>query len=186
MRSSTARRSKFSCGFLHPPPIPQPQLESASFIDYKGKPGDKDDPAQGKGMRLVPILSADKPALRAIIAEYIATKKPVKVGKGNESTIEKICSFAFKSNANTLHEPDGGVLDDLLRRVLPEGAPEIRGIITAPVMPHLPTSTAPKDLLRPDADYSSSQNQDSTPGPACSWHQSEQLSTYLQSQHQSK
>ena len=48
---------------------------------FKGKPGDKDDPAQGKGMRQVPILGADKSTLRAIIAEYIATKKPVKVGK---------------------------------------------------------------------------------------------------------
>ena len=63
-------------------------------------------------MRQVPILGADKSTLRAIVAEYIATKKPVKVGK--DIYEEKIYSFAFKGNANTRHEPDGGVLDNLL------------------------------------------------------------------------
>jgi Primase C terminal 2 (PriCT-2) len=122
---------------------------------YKGKPGDPDDPARGRGMRLIPMISADKPGLRAIIAQFVATKKRVKIGKvGNKNVyIEKICSFAFKGNADTLHEPDASVLDDLLRRVLPERAPEIRGIVSAPVMPNLPTSTAPKALLRPDADF---------------------------------
>ena len=121
---------------------------------YKGKPGDPDDPARGKGIRLIPMISADKPALRAIIAEHIATEKRIKAGKagGKDLFVKRICSFAFKPSADTSCEPDGSVLDDLLRRVLPERLPTIKGIISAPIMPRLPASTNPEDLLRPDAD----------------------------------
>jgi hypothetical protein len=47
----------------------------------------------------------------------------------------------FKSTARIYEEPDAGVLKDLLKRCLVAQVPEIRGVITAPVMPDLPRST---------------------------------------------
>jgi hypothetical protein len=120
--------------------------------NYEGPPGGKDDPVKG-GMRLTPVLS-DTEAVRALIAEHIAIKVPVKKGTGRKAIYENvISSFAFKSNTSILQGPDAAVLRDLCKRALPERAPEVVGVITAPVMPRLPISTRPKDLLREDADY---------------------------------
>jgi hypothetical protein len=117
--------------------------------NYQGPPGGKDDPVKG-GMLLTPILS-DTEAVRAIIAEHIATKIPVK--KSGTTYENVIGSFEFKPSTSILRGPDAAVLKDLCKRALPERASEVVGIITAPVMSKLPISTKPKDLLREDADY---------------------------------
>ena len=123
---------------------------------YKGNPGDPKDPARGKGMRLIPVLSTDTKTMRRYIAKHIAIKKTVKIGK-----IERkiICSPAFKSNASILQEPDAGVLEDIIKHAMSEQAPGIKNVISAPLMLHLPASTRPEDLLRPDAATSTQNHQ---------------------------
>jgi hypothetical protein len=120
---------------------------------YKGHPGDVGDPARHAGERLVPILPSDAEALRDIIAGQVATKRRVNRGtKKNPNWYEEIGSFAFKPSAKVHEEPDAGVLKDLGKRALVAQVPEIVGVITAPVMPSLPLSTNPDDLLQPGAD----------------------------------
>jgi hypothetical protein len=65
---------------------------------------------------------------------------------------KEIAPFAFKPSAKLHEEPDAGVSKDLLKRELLHHVSEILGVITAPVMPHLPISTRPDVLLRPGAD----------------------------------
>src|SRR5262249_17592256 len=120
---------------------------------YKGHPGDVGDPARHAGERLVPILPSDAEALRDIIAGQVATKRRVNRGtKKNPNWYEEIGSFAFKPSAKVHEEPDAGVLKDLGKRALVAQVPEIVGVITAPVMPTLPLSATPEDLLQPGAD----------------------------------
>jgi hypothetical protein len=120
---------------------------------YKGHPGDVGDPAIHAGERLVPILPSDAEALRDIIAERVATKRRVNRGtKTNPIWGEEIASFSFKPSAKLHEEPDAGVLKDLGKRALVAHVPEIVGVITAPVMPNLPLSTNPDDLLQVAAD----------------------------------
>jgi hypothetical protein len=116
---------------------------------YTGRLGDPGDPALHAGERLVPILPADSEALRENIAEQVATKRHVNYGtKTNPDWREEIESLAFKPSAQIRNEPDAGVLKDLLKRDLVNRVPEVLGIITAPLMPNLPASTNPSDLLR--------------------------------------
>jgi hypothetical protein len=120
---------------------------------YKGHPGDVGDPARHAGERLVPILPSDAEALRDIIAEQVATKRRVNRGtKNNPIWRQEIASFPFKPSAKVHEEPDAGVLKDLGKRALVAHVPEIVGVITAPVMPNLPLSTNPDDLLQVAAD----------------------------------
>jgi hypothetical protein len=120
---------------------------------YTGRPGDPGDPALHAGERLVPILPADSEALREIIATNIATKRRVNRGtKTKPDWQEEIGSFAFKPSAKLHEEPDAGVLKDLGKRALVAKVPQIVGVITAPVMPNLPLSTNPNDLLQVGAD----------------------------------
>src|SRR5262249_50138755 len=121
--------------------------------NYNGPPGGEGDPVKG-GKRLTPVLHSDTEAVRAIIAEHIATKIAIQIGKGNKATIKNVIgSFAFKSNSDIRQGPDGPTLRDLCKRALPERASEVAGIVTAPIMARLPASTKPEDLLREDADY---------------------------------
>jgi hypothetical protein len=61
-------------------------------------------------------------------------------------------SFAFKPSAKLNDEPDAGILKDLGKRALVARVPEILGVVTAPVMPDLSSSTDPADLLKAGAD----------------------------------
>jgi hypothetical protein len=115
---------------------------------YQGPPEGADDPAIHAGERVMPILPSDTEALRAIIAEHVATKRHVKGTEANAAGHYEITSFAFKPSAKTHEEPDAGVLKDLLKWKLPRRVPEIMGVITAPVMPDLPASTKPDELLK--------------------------------------
>jgi hypothetical protein len=120
---------------------------------YEGRAGEVGDPALHAGERTVPILPSDTEALRDIIAENLATKRRVNEGtKANPKWREEIASFAFKPSATLHEEPDAGVLKDLSKRLLVARVPEILGVITAPVMPNLPSSTKPGDLLRTESD----------------------------------
>jgi hypothetical protein len=120
---------------------------------YEGRPGEAGDPALHAGRRPVPILPSDTEALRDIIAENLATKRRVNDGtKANPKWREEIASFAFKPSATLHEEPDAGVLKDLGKRLLAARVPEIFGVITAPLMPNLPPSTKPDDLLKAGAD----------------------------------
>jgi hypothetical protein len=120
---------------------------------YKGDPGGAGDPALHAGERLVPILPADSEALREITAIHIATKRRVNRGtKARPDWQEEIGSFAFKPSAKLHEEPDAGILKDLGKRALVAQVPQIVGVISAPVMPNLPLSTNPDDLLQPGAD----------------------------------
>jgi hypothetical protein len=120
---------------------------------YQGRPGGDGDPALHAGERLVPILQSDAEALREIIAENIARKRSVNHGTDKSPDWrDKFTSFAFKPSARLNHEPDAGVLKDLGKRALVARVPEILGVITAPVMPDLPSSTDPADLLKAGAD----------------------------------
>lgn len=120
---------------------------------YKGRPGEPGDPALHAGERLAPILPSDAEALREIVAAHVAAKRPVNDGtKANPIWREEIASFAFKPSARLHVEPDAAVLKDLLKRELPKRVPEIMGLITAPVMPDLPSSTNPDDLAKPGTD----------------------------------
>ena len=117
--------------------------------DYSGAHGEPGDPALHAGERLVPILPSDSEALREIIADYVATKRIINDGtKKNPIWREEIASFAFKTSAALHVGPDAGILKDLLKRELVTRVPEIKGIVTAPVMPDLPPSTKPDDLLK--------------------------------------
>ena len=99
----------------------------------------------------LPFLYSE--ALRELIAEYVAVEFWTRdKAAGDAAPGKRIGSFAFKPSAKIHVEPDAGVLKDLLKRELPLHVPEINGVITAPVMPDLPRSTQPDDLLRPDAD----------------------------------
>jgi hypothetical protein len=120
---------------------------------YRGPPNELGDPALRRGERLVPILSSDPEALREIIAAKIATKRRVNIGtKKKPEWHEEFGSFGFKSNAKIHEEPDAGVLKDLIKRGLVNSVPEVQGVITAPVMPALPASTRPDDLLQSGAE----------------------------------
>ena len=120
---------------------------------YEGRPGEVGDPALHAGERLVPILPSDTEALREIIAEHIATKRRINDGtKKNPIWREEISSFPFKPGTALHMGPDAGVLKDLGKRVLVAKVPEILGVITAPVMPDLPSSTRPDDLSKAAAD----------------------------------
>ena len=120
---------------------------------YEGRPGEVGDPALHAGERLVPILPSDTEALREIIAEHIATKRRINDGtKKNPIWREEISSFPFKPGTALHTGPDAGVLKDLGKRVLVAKVPEILGVITAPVMPDLPSSTKPDDLSKAAAD----------------------------------
>jgi hypothetical protein len=120
---------------------------------YTGRPGDAGDPALHAGERLIAMLPADLEALREIIAAGVATKRRVNDGtKAKPDWREEIVSFGFKPSAKLHDEPDAGVLKDLGKRVLIGQVPEIVGVITAPVMPNLPSSTNSDDLLQSDAD----------------------------------
>jgi hypothetical protein len=122
--------------------------------DYKGRPGDPGDPALHAGERLVPILPSDSEVLREIIAGQIAKKRRVNYGtKANPDWHEEIVSYGFKPSAQINNDPDAGVLKDLLKRELVTRVPEIIGVITAPVMPDLPCSTNPSDLMKAGADH---------------------------------
>jgi hypothetical protein len=115
---------------------------------FGGQPGALGDPALHVGERVVPLLPSDSEALREIIANQIATKRRVNVGTKTAPNWQgEITSFAFKSTARIYEEPDAGVLKDLLKRALVTEVPEIRGIITAPIMPDLPCSTKPAELV---------------------------------------
>jgi hypothetical protein len=120
-----------------------------TIYGFKGRP-DERDPAQHCGHRLIPILPTDSEALRELIAEKIAAE--FLKARGSVAPAKRIGSFAFKPSAKTNIEPDAGILKDLLKRALPSRVPEINGVVTAPVMPDLPRSTQPGDLLQPDAD----------------------------------
>ena len=112
----------------------------------------------------MPILRTDSEALRELIADNVAAEFPrtrpgavrqlgPKDKAGDDAApAKRIGSFGFKAGTQIHIEPDGGVLKDLLKRELPSRVPEINGVVTAPVMPDLPRSTQPDDLLRPDAD----------------------------------
>jgi hypothetical protein len=120
---------------------------------YQGRAGEPGDPALHAGQRLLPILPSDSEALRDIIAENLATKRRINDGsKANPKWREEIASFAFKPSARLHEEPDAGVLKDLSKRLLVARVPEILGVITAPLMPNLPSSTKPDDLLKPGTD----------------------------------
>src|SRR5439155_14237932 len=115
--------------------------------------GEVGDPALHAGERLVPILHSDAEALREVIAENVARKRSVNYGTNkNPDWRDETTSFAFKPSARLNEEPDAGVLKDLCKRILVARVPEIVGVITAPVMPHLPCSTRSVDLLQPGAD----------------------------------
>jgi hypothetical protein len=119
---------------------------------YKGEPGAPGDPALSKGLRLSPILPSDIEALRAIISKHVAAVKRENIGTEEEPEWQtKATSYQFKANTSTESGPDANVLKDLLKREIPNRVPEIVGIITAPVMPNLPST--PEDLLRAEADY---------------------------------
>lgn len=91
--------------------------------------------------------------MREIIADHVATKRRINDGtKKNPLWREEIASFGFKTSAALHVGPDAGILKDLLKRELVTRVPEIRGIVTAPVMPDLPASTCPADLLKLRAD----------------------------------
>jgi Primase C terminal 2 (PriCT-2) len=110
------------------------------------------DPADRASHRLLPILPSDTEALRELIAEHVAAEVPLNSKSTTEGgSASRIGSFGFKSSAKINIEPDAGVLKDLLKRELSQRVPEINGIITAPVMPDLPRSTNPCDLLQPNA-----------------------------------
>lgn len=120
---------------------------------YKGRAGDLSDPARHAGERLAPILPSDAEALREIIADHVATKRRINDGtKTNPIWREEIASFAFKTSAALHVGPDAGVLKDLLKRRLVTQVPEILGVITAPVMPELPSSTKPGELTKAGSD----------------------------------
>jgi hypothetical protein len=120
---------------------------------YTGRPGEPGDPARHAGERIVPILPSDSEALREIIAQQVATTRRVNYGTKNKPDWrEQVVSFGFKSSAQISSEPDAGVLKDLLKRGLVAQVPEILGVITAPVMPELPHSTNPGDLMKPGID----------------------------------
>jgi hypothetical protein len=120
--------------------------------NYTGLPGGKGDPVQG-GMYLTPVPASDTEAARAIIAERIATKITVVSGRSKTAIVRHVIgSFGFNSK-DIRQSPDAKVLTDLCKRALPERASEIVGVITAPVMPNLPVSTRPEDLLRADTDH---------------------------------
>jgi hypothetical protein len=119
---------------------------------YQGQPGGDGDPALHAGERLVPILQSDAEALREIIAENVARKRSVNHGTDkNPDCRDEITSFEFKPSAKLNDQPDAGVLKDLGKRALVARVPEILGVITAPVMPDLPSSTDPADLLKAGA-----------------------------------
>ena len=121
--------------------------------NYEGRPGEVGDPALHAGERLIPILPSDTEALREIIAEHIATKRRINDGtKKNPIWREEISSFPFKPGTALHIGPDAGVLKDFGKRVLVAKVPEILGVITAPVMPDLPSSTRPDDLSKAAAD----------------------------------
>jgi hypothetical protein len=121
--------------------------------NYKGRPGEVGDPALHAGERLVPILPSDTEALRDIISEHVATKRRINDGtKKDPIWREEISSFSFKPGTALHVGPDAGVLKDLCKRVLVAKVPEILGVITAPVMPDLPSSTKPDDLSKAAAD----------------------------------
>lgn len=121
--------------------------------NYEGRPGEVGDPALHAGERLVPILPSDTEALREIISEHIATKRRINDGtKKDPIWREEIASFSFKPGTALYVGPDAGVLKDLGKRVLAAKVPEILGVITAPVMPDLPSSTKPDDLSKVAAD----------------------------------
>jgi hypothetical protein len=121
--------------------------------NYKGRPGGLGDPALHAGERLVPILPSDTEALRDIISEHVATKRRINDGtKKDPIWREEIASFSFKPGTALHVGPDAGVLKDLCKRVLVAKVPEILGVITASVMPDLPSSTKPDDLSKADAD----------------------------------
>jgi hypothetical protein len=121
--------------------------------NYKGRPGEVGDPALHAGERLVPILPSDTEALRDIISEHVATKRRINDGtKKDPIWREEIASFSFKPGTALHVGPDAGVLKDLCKRVLVAKVPEILGVITAPVMPDLPSSTKPDDLSKAAAD----------------------------------
>ena len=120
---------------------------------YKDRPGDPGDPALHAGERLTPILPGNSEALREIIASRVATKRTVNKGtRKNPDWQEEIASFAFKPSAKLHEEPNSGVLKDLIKRELVSRVPEIIGVVTAPVMPDLPTSAKPDELTKPGAD----------------------------------
>jgi Primase C terminal 2 (PriCT-2) len=126
---------------------------SRKLHNYKGRPGELGDPALHAGERLVPILPSDTEALRDIISEHVATKRKINDGtKKNPIWREEIASFSFKPGTALHVGPDAGVLKDLCKRVLVAKVPEIVGVITAPVMPDLPSSTKPDDLSKAAAD----------------------------------
>jgi hypothetical protein len=121
--------------------------------NYKGHPGELGDPALHAGERLVPILPSDTEALRDIISEHVATNRRINDGtKKDPIWREEIASFSFKPGTALHVGPDAGVLKDLCKRVLVAKVPEIVGVITAPVMPDLPSSTKPDDLSKAAAD----------------------------------
>ena len=106
-------------------------------------------------MRLLPIQTSDLEALRADIAKYVATDVRVNINHGTGQKADwqsRIVSFAFNEK-NIQLGPDVNILKDLAKRALPDRLPEVNGIITAPVMPILPASTKPEDLLRNIAGY---------------------------------
>jgi hypothetical protein len=120
---------------------------------YQGEPGRPGDPALHAGERLVPILATDLEALREIISAGVATTRTITRGNKKAPDLhEEISSFGFKPSVKTHDEPDAGVLKDLAKRVLVRRVPEVHGVITAPMMSNLPTSTKPDDLLRVGAD----------------------------------
>jgi hypothetical protein len=116
---------------------------------YTGESGGSDDPVRYAGERVVPLLPSDPEALREIVAEHIATKRRVNLGtKTAPDWREVVTSFGFKPTARLHEEPDAGVLKDVLKREIVAQVPEIRGVITAPVMPDLPRSNRPEDLIK--------------------------------------
>jgi hypothetical protein len=120
---------------------------------YQGRPGEVGDPALHAGERLIPILQSDAEALREIIAENVARKRSVNYGTiKTPDWRDEFTSFAFKPSAKLNDEPDAGILKDLGKRALVARVPEILGVVTAPVMPDLPSSTDPADLLKAGAD----------------------------------
>jgi hypothetical protein len=120
---------------------------------YQGEAGGSGDPAVHAGERLVPILPSDNEALREIIAEYLATKRRINDGtKKDPIWRDEIASYPFKPGTALHTGPDASVLKDLGKRLLVTRVPEIVGVITAPVMPHLPSSTRSVELLQPGAD----------------------------------
>ena len=138
--------------------ISQPMSDPATaarlrkIFGYRGAPGEP-DPALHAGERPVPILPGDAEALRELIAKHIATARLVNDGtKKNPVWRKEITSFAFKPSAKPHEEPDAAVLKDLLKRELLHYVPEILGVITAPVMPYLPSSTSLDVLLQAGAD----------------------------------